>query len=274
MQASDLCGVLEEQYFGQDMHERDEIEHLPALLEGVSIFVDVGASLGQYSFFANQILRNAKIFCIEADPIRFQRLKQLSSQWAESSTNEIVLVHAAATEKDGKVNFFTTNTYISGGLFAHYVVDPELRRSVEWIPASVNGVSLDGLFKDTKPDFVKINVEGSEYSVLLGAREILKRGDCRFLVEVHPWGDKCMKSLPADIFRLFEQFGYDFRRIHRHWLFQKGTHPLKRFLKYRAVIIVMGNDWLKRVLKRCVLAVGSLTRTKARNSAPRGSRSG
>src|SRR5580700_3578434 len=101
------------------MHEKDEIDRLPELLTGVSLFVDVGASLGQYSFFANRILKDAQIYCIEADPFRVQRLRELALQWEKSSTNKITVIHAAAGEKVGKAEFFTTDANVSGGLFAH-----------------------------------------------------------------------------------------------------------------------------------------------------------
>ena len=33
-----------------------------------------------------------------------------------------------------------------------------------------------------------MDVEGGEYRVLQGAKEILDRGKCKFLIEIHPWG--------------------------------------------------------------------------------------
>lgn len=250
METADLYQVLEEQYFGEKMQEREEIEQLPGLLKNVSVFVDVGAGLGQYSFFANRILSHGKIFCIEADPVRFDRLRELSSQWERSSGNQINLVHAAAAERDAKAEFFTTSANASGGLFA-----PPVGKSVQWARTEVNCVCLDTLFRDLKPDLVKIDVEGAEYRVLLGALGILKQGSCRFLVEIHPWGDQALKKHPADIFRLFAQFGYDFQRAHRHWLFEKSDRPLKRFVKHRLIVIVMQNAWLKSALKKCILAL-------------------
>jgi FkbM family methyltransferase len=260
VQPSDLYRLMEDQYFGENMHERDEIERLPELLKGVELFVDVGASLGQYTFFANKILKNGKILCLEPDPLRFRRLQELTLQWARSSTNQINPIQAAAAEGDGKVRFFVTNANTSGGLFEHDLADPDLRHSTEWTEIEVDCISLDNLLKDSTPDFVKIDVEGAEYRVVLGAREILKQGKCRFLVEIHPWGDPSVEKLPADIFRLFAQFGYDFRRVEHRWLFEKSNRPLKRFLKNKLIVIVMGNAWLKSVLKRSVLALGSLRR--------------
>jgi FkbM family methyltransferase len=260
MQTRELYNVLERQYFGEDMHEKDEIEQLPKLLKGVSVFVDVGASLGQYSFFANQVLKGARIFCIEADPFRVQRLRELASEWQSDSTNGITVIHAAAAERVGKVDFFTTDANVSGGLFRHASEDLSGQNPVQWSTSEVDCISLDSLCNDVNPDLIKIDVEGSEYTVLLGARRILEKGKCRFLVEIHPWGDKIAKKMPADVFKLFARFGYDFHRTHRHWLFEK-SNGLTRFVKGKIIIILMEHTWLKSVAKRCALSLGALSRS-------------
>jgi FkbM family methyltransferase len=254
LETTELYKALEEQYFGDDMQEKDEIECLPELLKGVTLFVDVGASLGQYSFFANRVLKGGRIFCIEADPLRMQRLKKAASEWEAMSTNQITVLHAAAAEKEGKVEFFTTDANVSGGLFVHGWGGTGDRNLVQWKNFEVECITLDSLFKNLKPDLVKIDVEGAEHRVLEGARSILEEGKCRFLVEVHPWGDKSVNRAPSDVFRLFSQFGYDFRRTHRHWLFEKSNHRFKTLLKCKLICVVMEHAWLKSVLKRAVLA--------------------
>ena len=257
MQPSELYKVLEEQYFGESMHEKDEIERLPQLLKGVSVFVDVGASLGQYSFFANRILRDSRIYCIEADPVRIRRLRELTREWEKLSGNRIDVIHAAAAEKDGKVDFFRTDANVSGGLFMHDTGDAADRDAVQWTKFEVDCITLDNLFEDVDPDLVKIDVEGSEYRVLTGARRILKRGKCRFLVEVHPWGDETVRKMPADVFRLFAEFGYDFRRTHRHWLFEKSSHSFRRLLKGKLIVVIMESAWLKSAAKNCALRLNA-----------------
>jgi FkbM family methyltransferase len=257
MQTLELYNILEQQYFGEGMHEKDEIEHLPELLKGVSVFVDVGASLGQYSFFANRILKNGKIYSIEADLVRIRRLRELASEWERDSNNGITVIHAAAGEQMGKVDFFTTGVNVSGGLFMHDPGEDAIHKSLQWSKSEVDCISLDSLFKDIDPDLIKIDVEGSEYTVLLGARRILEKGKCRFLVEVHPWGDEVAKKTPADVFRLFAHFGYGFKRTHRHWLFEK-SNALTRFVKGKVIVIIMENAWLKSAAKKCVLSVRAL----------------
>jgi len=265
LQTQELYAALEEQYFGDKMHERDEIDALPHLLEGVSIFVDVGASLGQYTFFANQILKNSTIYCIEPDPIRVRRLRELTLKWEEASSNKIVVIQAAAAETAGQVEFFRTDSNISGGLFMHQPSDHQL----DWAMINVDSVSLDSLFRDLNPDLIKIDVEGAEYRVLAGARDILRAGHCQFLVEVHPWGDKSLNKTPSDIFKFFDMFGYDFKRTHRHWLFRKSGSRIARFVKRNLILLILQNSWLKVAAKTCTSGVtGLIRKTKLHSSRP------
>ena len=256
MNPEELYRVLEEQYFGESMHEHDEIELLPSLLAGVRTFVDVGASLGQYAYFAGRTMRGGRIVCIEADPLRYRRLKELAAEWQRATDNCYDVIHAAAADRSGRMDFFTTDECISGGLFQHTVPDEELAKRLTWTKIEVDVVTLDETFPDGDPDLIKIDVEGAEYRVLKGAAHILTRGKCRFLVEVHPWGDEGVHKTPADVFNLFAQYGYDFQRTHRHWHFCKSNHHLRRWLKNRAIVFVMRNAWLKEILKQLILRFG------------------
>jgi FkbM family methyltransferase len=259
MEAAELYKMLEDQYFGPNMHERKEIELLPGLLEGVKVFVDVGASLGPYSYYASKVIRGGKITAIEADPVRVKRLRELTEEWEKATGNQFKVVHAAAADKPGKMDFYLTDACISGALFKHHVPDKDLSDSLNWNKTEVDVTTLDDLFKNQDPDLIKIDVEGAEYRVLLGAREILKRGKSRFLVEVHPWGDEPLKKKPADVFNLFREYGYDFKRTHRHWHFRKSGNALTRYVKNRIVVFIYGQEWLKQMLKKIVLVLSGHT---------------
>lgn len=254
MKEEELVEAMERQYFGDEMHEQEEIALLPSLLDGVQVFVDVGASLGQYAYFAGQSLKEATIICVEADPVRHKRLKELARTWQEEGTNTYKVVHAAAADVSGEKPFYVTGECISGGLFKHYVPDDNVARSLKWEKIKVPVVTLDELCADTSPDMVKIDVEGAEYRVLQGARDLLTTGRARFLIEVHPWGDESVNRGPADVFALFASYGYDCRRTHRHWLFYKSTgrHPLRR-LRMRGIMWAYRHTWVKDALKWILL---------------------
>jgi FkbM family methyltransferase len=246
METEALYQVLEQQYFGTNMQERLEIDHLPQILHDVSLFVDVGASLGQYTFFANKSLKGARIVAIEADVFRYQHLTEAAANWEKLSSNQIQVIHAAATDKPGKVEFYSAPENASGGLFVSHRGNSGFSGSSQWTKTEVDCVSLDSVFKDCQPDFVKMDVEGAE---------ILKEGNCRFFVEVHPWGDVELKKTAADVFRLFASFDYDFKRVHRHWLFEKSTQPMKRFIKNKIIVFIMDHQKIKETMKKAALAI-------------------
>jgi len=79
------------------------------------------------------------------------------------------------------VPYFVTNSNVSGGL-ARQTTGPD----IEWEEIRVRSTTLDELFPDRAPDFVKIvDVEGAELAVLHGAKRILATGVTTFLIELH-----------------------------------------------------------------------------------------
>jgi len=102
MDKTQIYEILNQVYFSEESHEKEVLEHLPEILRSVKIFVDIGASLGQYSFHANKHIRGGHIFAIEADSIRFDELKNNCRKWESLSNNKLQALHAAICDKDGK----------------------------------------------------------------------------------------------------------------------------------------------------------------------------
>lgn len=247
---------LEDLYFGADPREKAELEALERLLVGVRTFVDVGAALGQYTFHADKIIKGGTLVAVEADPDRFRRLDQLTKKWSESSDNRIAAVSAAVSDAPGEISFYV-NDRISGAGFIIRGTDAD-DPDLEWREVAVKAETLDRLLADHEPDFMKMDIEGFEYRALLGAEKILRAGKCRFLVEVHPWGDPTLGKRPEDVFALFYQRGYDFRRVHRHWLFAPSRNRAKALMKYLCIRAILRNARLKRTLKSLVLRIDAL----------------
>lgn len=184
MDLEDAFAHLDRTYFGEGHREREEIEKLPALLDGCDLFIDVGASLGQYTYFANRAMSGGRIIAIEADPDRYAELARRCERWAAEGTNTIEAVHAAVGDGHGAVTFFVTRSQISGGFF------PVPERSDAYQPVEVRQVTLDDLHEPGVPTLVKIDVEGGEYRVFRGASAHIDGGTTRFLTEITWWGDR------------------------------------------------------------------------------------
>lgn len=225
MKHEDVYRILEEQYFGENMHERDEIRSLPKLLEGTRLFIDVGASLGQYTYFANRILKHSRIIAVEADPVRVARLRELAEKWGAESSNEIVVLHAALSDHEGTETFYSDGSNVSGSLV-------QGRTSPKASPSrpalTVQSKMLDALIAERDAGVVKIDVEGGELRVLRGAGATLASRRFRFMIEVHSWGDPGQGATPDDVFALMQKYGYRSRKLYNHHWFTYCGGPMKR----------------------------------------------
>ncbi len=179
----DAFAYLDRTYFGEQPREQVEIQRLPEFLAGRSLFLDVGASLGQYTYYANQVMQGGRIIAFEADPDRFAELAHRCHEWQRQGTNSITVVHAAVGDGREPTAFFITGTHISGGFF------PVPERA-SYNQVEVPQVLLDDYFEPGTKTLCKIDVEGAELRVLKGAEHHLASRNTTFMVEVTGWGDR------------------------------------------------------------------------------------
>lgn len=204
MDKQQVYDILNKAYFSEECHENMIMKHLPSMLRSVNVFVDVGASLGQYTQLANKSIQEGHIYAIEPDPVRFEELQRNCHKWSRLSSNKLTPLNAAVADTQQKVKFFTTNSSTSGGLFKH----PTQQKAADWEEIEVDGLSLDTLFIEDGPDFVKIDVEGAELRVLKGATKILRDGNAKFLIELHYWADPEGQRNADEVLCFMKSFGY------------------------------------------------------------------
>jgi FkbM family methyltransferase len=140
-------------YFSDDLFELMPGEH----------FVDCGAYDGDT--IASVVARLGSSFeridAIEPASDTFRDLGRYVSELSPDAAAKIVLHRCAVGAKRGTVYFDALS-----GLDAHVS---------EFGDFSVEQFTLDELFADVRPSYIKMDIEGAEYDALLGARTILKR---------------------------------------------------------------------------------------------------
>lgn len=225
MERNEIYSTLNKAYFSEECDEKEVLQHLPDLLKDVKVFVDIGASLGQYTFHANKYMKKGLIFAIEADPIRFEKLQYNCEEWQKMSTNKLVAINAAVSDKNGQIKFHITNSSVSGGLYRHSLnhLSDNDRAKVKWEVISVNSYMLDTLFKDTIPDFIKMDIEGSEWRALIGSQFLLSN-NVSFLIELHSWGDSDKQGKPDQVIKFMKRNGYTPKSFYGKTFFHKKTH--------------------------------------------------
>ncbi len=126
-----------------------------------SIVYDIGASAGFYTLLASVLVGpRGKVFAFEPSPRNIYYLKE---HLRLNRCNNVTVIEAAVSDKDN-IAFFEECITSS---FDHLSTKGNFE---------VKTISLDNLVAKGKippPDYIKIDVEGAELSVLFGAKKIL-----------------------------------------------------------------------------------------------------
>ncbi len=174
-------------YIGKELfingiYEEKTIELIKKLLNGSSVFFDVGANIGCISLPVAK-LTGAKIYAFEPSDSVFDFLKENVQQ---NNISSIVLNKVAVHSiHNMKLDFFATDQKYGGSsLLPVYNQD-----SYE-----VQSVSLDEYCKErniNKIDVLKIDVQGHEAEVLKGSQSLLKEKKIKAIIfEMESWAEK------------------------------------------------------------------------------------
>tara|TARA_B100001250_G_C19769348_1_gene776340 strand:- start:495 stop:1466 length:972 start_codon:yes stop_codon:yes gene_type:complete len=154
------------------------------LKEGIS-FIDIGANVGWFSLLTSKILKDNCI--VNAIEPFSENCKLLMASAIENNINSIQIMQAAAYSSNGIMSFGA-----SGGNGMCNVMPV----NIDYILRSetVNSIKLDD-FINEKVDLIKIDVEGAEYSALLGASKLIQKWKPTIFSEFTPDALKCISGV-------------------------------------------------------------------------------
>lgn len=185
-----------------------------------AVAYDIGVYLGIYTTLMSGLVgRNGVVHAFEPNRMVIPSLRRT----AEALGN-VVLHEVALSDEDGAQKLFVPNT------------DGSMTSLVNWTESSLNDIEvigctsakLDRWIRDTstpRPDFIKCDVEGAEYKVMIGGMETLNQVNAPVIVfEVNPnaavsFGhgpDACLqllKSFHRSEYRFFQVVNRDFRAV-------------------------------------------------------------
>jgi FkbM family methyltransferase len=152
------------------------------------VFLDLGANIGAISIPLIKKRKDIKVVCVEAAPWIFTFLQKNLDR--NHATNTIAINKALYYTDNEEINFYSQDDKFGKGSLSPVFSDEIIK---------VKTIKIDSLLKElniSKPDIIKIDVEGYEYHVFKGATELLSRKDAPDIVfEFVDWAEENAKGI-------------------------------------------------------------------------------
>jgi FkbM family methyltransferase len=147
------------------MYEPEVTSYINEYLKAGQTFMDIGANNGYYTLIASQIIGDlGKVISIEPNPTALKRLEQ---NVLENEIKNVSIFKIALSDFNGYENLYLNNEDEDNLT--------SLIPNIEKMPTSkVEVRKFDDLFKDENIDLIKMDVEGSEISIIRGMNQYLK----------------------------------------------------------------------------------------------------
>ena len=169
-------------------------------------FFDIGAHFGYFSLLGAEIVGiEGKVFSFEASKSTFRILSDNINSYSN-----IEIYNQAVSDKKSKLSF-----YEFPALYSEYnSIEITQFENTDWYSKNqpqeikVEAISLSDFVeaKRVNPEVIKIDVEGAEYLVIEGAKELLKNQSPKIILEFLNSTRKNEAHLKAQ--RLLELLGY------------------------------------------------------------------
>jgi len=159
-------------------------------LDNTTSFIDVGAHVGKYTITMAKYCK--EVIAIEADPVN---VEYLTKNISVNGINNVVVYNCACYSRNGYVFF-----------------DSDKPSNVKSISSSgklkIRALTLDSILNSKKLNrlTIKIDVEGAEFDVLVGAKHTIRKYMPVIVCE-------CWKHNWDNIISFFDKYGYEYTII-------------------------------------------------------------
>jgi FkbM family methyltransferase len=176
-------------------YDRAESRLMKRCLRPGNICFDIGAQAGYHTLYASTVVGpGGRVFAFEPAPNNIANIKKHA---AMNHLTNVSVVEAAVSNVDGESHFDFGISAVAGHL------------------APSGGVVVRTITLDheidcgalPEPDYIKIDAEGAELSILEGARNMLVRRHPTLSVETHQWIPQ-FATVRQDCIQFLSRLGY------------------------------------------------------------------
>ncbi len=189
--------------FFKGFYEKSLVETVKKFFLKDGVFVDVGANIGCVSLIAAKTAK--QVIAIEPIPWIAERLQ---NNFNLNNLTNIKIVQCVASDKKGRASFYCpSGDKIHGGMGSLYK-DHSRGEKIE-----VETKTLDEILGDTKVDFIKIDTEGHDKNVIMGAKEIIKKNKPFIVYEYAEDSEGFSEISQKEVSSFLRELGYEFKWI-------------------------------------------------------------
>jgi FkbM family methyltransferase len=176
--------------------------------------VDAGANVGYYTLIGTHLVgETGRIYAFEPENEVYEYLEH---NVARAGAKNVHPVQMALSDRRGSMQFWSSA--LDRGSLSALVTPGSPSVTVETI-------SLDGFFADQgwpRVDLIKLDVEGSEASVLAGMNELSARNaSLQLIMEINPDTISRAKRTLAEMTQLLDDLGFAFG-----YIVEQGLKPI------------------------------------------------
>ena len=150
-----------------------------------NIVVDLGANIGYFTCLLAKIVgEGGKVFAFEPDP---RNLKLLRRNIQENDYKNVIIADKAVSDVNGSCTLYSSQKKFG----ANRIFESKKKQTHDFIPKKSETICLDDYFEKQnllkKIDFIKIDVEGSEFRAFNGMKKILElNNNLKIFTEIAP----------------------------------------------------------------------------------------
>lgn len=184
-------------------HEPLTTRLMHKILKNGMVCLDIGSNIGYYVLLESRLVgKEGRVISIEPSPINFEYLKKNT----EISENRNIEIYNFAAADENKILDFVIG---SKSNWSKVLSENEKIQKGDKL-IKIQAKQVDTFVREKnyqKIDFVRMDVEGYEYNLLKGLKEVLKTFRPRLLIEVHKMFLGTSRTL--EMFEELKQDGYD-----------------------------------------------------------------
>jgi len=193
----------------EGIYEAYETGLFRSVVKGGMTVIDIGANVGYYTLIAAELVgETGKVFAFEPEPGNFDLL---SRNVKLNKYSNVDAVQKAVSNCTGSITLYIDRGNFGNRSFAQANI------LVDGGAVEIESVSLDEFcashLNGRRLDVLKIDAQGAEGLILMGAKDTLQKYEPTIFMEFEPEMLRNIGTDPLDLLDGFSSIGYQFRLL-------------------------------------------------------------